>query len=55
MSVGEMVVGEMGVGEMSEYPFVNAEKSCVQLGGHLASIHNGFTNAFLSRLFFHLF
>jgi hypothetical protein len=29
--------------------FVNAEETCLQLGGHLASIHNGFTNAFIAQ------
>uniref|UniRef100_A0A914YGX6 C-type lectin domain-containing protein n=1 Tax=Panagrolaimus superbus TaxID=310955 RepID=A0A914YGX6_9BILA len=29
--------------------FVNAEEACIHLGGHLASIHNGFTNAFIAQ------
>ena len=31
--------------------FINAEQDCIGFGGHLASIHNGFTNAFLARKF----
>uniref|UniRef100_A0AC34F9P5 C-type lectin domain-containing protein n=1 Tax=Panagrolaimus sp. ES5 TaxID=591445 RepID=A0AC34F9P5_9BILA len=40
----------------NETAFVNAEEVCVQLGGHLVSIHNGFINAFIAQqasLFLH--
>jgi hypothetical protein len=33
----------------NETAFVNAELECVKLNGHLASIHNGFVNAFIAQ------
>lgn len=34
----------------SSAPWFDAEEDCVAFDGHLASIHDGFTNAFLLRL-----
>jgi C-type mannose receptor len=33
----------------NETTFANAEEACVQLGGHLASVHDGFANAFIAQ------
>lgn len=34
--------------------FADAELSCQGVGGHLASIHDGFANALLARKFYHV-
>ena len=35
----------------SSTEFLNAEQTCVDLGGHLASIDSAFTDTFLNRRF----
>lgn len=33
--------------------YLNAEEFCVQHGGHLASIHDGFNDAFISGIYYY--